>query len=505
MRSFLRLLVLLPCSLLLVGACSGGGAVGMDGGAPAGSGGMTASGENNDGMWLGTSWSCVPRVGSGFGGSSAGGAGGVGSGGSIAGAGGSMRPGAGGAVGSSGGASGTGNSAGGVPGPAITISEYQIPTASQPGGITAGPDGNIWFLHQSTAPSALGRCSTSGSAFAVVTTQVTNTGPIGIVAGPDGNVWFTKQGGIGRVAPPSTVSEFGVPNGGDSGGLTVGPDNNLWFTQPIHNKITRATTAPAFVDYTVPTASSGAFAIALGPDKNLWFTEPASTANKIGVVTTAGKFTEYPIPTPSANPRAITPGPDGNIWFTELDGHKIGRITPNGTITEFAVPSMGSPGSIVAGPDGNLWFVEPGSVNAIGRVTPSGGISEYVVPTANSDPTAITVGPDKNLWFTELSANKIARISNLTGGGNLQSSMPSAGAPTPIGSTTCTTDADCVGSGKACGGDVCSYKVTPHVCVLADTGDPGYCTSTPQCWCASQGATCDATKHACSSTMYGGM
>jgi hypothetical protein len=109
------------------------------------------------------------------------------------------------------------------------------------------------------------------------------------------------------------------------------------------------------------------------------------------------------------------------------------------------------------------------------------------------------------LWFTELSANKIARISNLTGGGNLQSSMPSAGAPTPIGSTICTTDADCVGSGKACGGDVCSYKVTPHVCVLADTGDPGYCTSTPQCWCASQGATCDATKHACSSTMYGGM
>lgn len=99
------------------------------------------------------------------------------------------------------------------------------------------------------------------------------------------------------------------------------------------------------------------------------------------------------------------------------------------------------------------------------------------------------------------SANKVARITNLAGGGNLKSSMPSAGAPTPFPSTTCTTDADCVGSGKACGGDVCSYKVTPHVCVLANSGDPGYCTSNTQCWCASQAATCDTTKHACSATM----
>jgi virginiamycin B lyase len=301
-----------------------------------------------------------------------------------------------------------------------------------------------------------------------------------------------------------TVSEFGVPNGGDSGGLTVGPDGNLWFSQPLHNKITRATTAPAFTDYTVPTANSGPFAITLGPDKNLWFTESSATANKIGVVTTAGKFTEYAIPTPSANARAITAGPDGNVWFTELDGHKIGRITPTGAITEFAVPSGGSPGSIVGGPDGNLWFVEPGAVNAIGRITPSGGISEYVLPTVSSDPTGIAVGPDKNLWFTELSANNIGRITNLTGGGNLQSSSPSAGAPPPMTGTTCTTDADCVGSGRACGGDVCSYKQTPHVCVLAEGGDPGYCTSNAQCWCAGEGATCDTTKHACSATVHVG-
>jgi streptogramin lyase len=479
-----------------------------------GTGGLATTGGGGaaDCTWAGTGWSCSSIVGSGQGGSggsvatggtvgASGGMGGAaptsGSGGSVATGGSGGRPGSGGTP--------AGGSSGSVPGPAITIAEYQIPTASQPGDITGGPDGNIWFLHQSTAPSAIGRCTTSGGSFAVINTQVTNTGPIAIVAGPDGNVWFTKQGGIGKVTPSGTASEYGVPNGGDSGGLTTGPDNNLWFTQPLHNKVTRATTAPAFTDYAVPTAGSGAFAITVGPDKNLWFTEPASTANKIGMLTTAGKFTEYPIPTASANARAITAGPDGNVWFAELDARKIGKITPAGAITEYPVPSGGGPADIVAGPDGNLWFTEPGTVNAVGRITPSGGISEYVVPTAGSDPTGIAVGPDKNLWFTELSANKIGRVSNLTGGGNVQSSMPSAGAPPPLGTTTCTTDADCTGSGKACGGDVCSTKVTPHVCVLAETGDPGYCTTTAQCWCAGQGATCDTTKHACTSTTYGGM
>jgi len=61
-----------------------------------------------------------------------------------------------------------------------------------------------------------------------------------------------------------------------------------------------------------------------------------------------------------------------------------------------------------------------------------------------------------------------------------------------------------VGSGKACGGDVCSWKVTPHVCVLANSGDPGWCTGDAKCWCAGEGATCDMSTHACSATVHSG-
>jgi len=69
---------------------------------------------------------------------------------------------------------------------------------------------------------------------------------------------------------------------------------------------------------------------------------------------------------------------------------------------------------------------------------------------------------------------------------------------------TCTDDTDCVESGKACGGNVCSWKVTPHACVLAIKGDPGRCTNDSKCWCAGEGATCNATSHSCSFTTHDG-
>ena len=76
-------------------------------------------------------------------------------------------------------------------------------------------------------------------------------------------------------------------------------------------------------------------------------------------------ITEFPLP-PLNNPAGYTPvitnGPDGNLWFTDPAAGKVGRITPAGQVTEFAVPSpdngpsRGAGSAITAGPDGNVWF-----------------------------------------------------------------------------------------------------------------------------------------------------
>ena len=72
--------------------------------------------------------------------------------------------------------------------------------------------------------------------------------------------------------------------------------------------------------------------------------------------------------TSNSNLEFLVSGADGNLWFTEYDGNKIGRITPDGKITEYAIPTyQGLPDSIAAGPDNNIWFTEDrGKIGRIG-------------------------------------------------------------------------------------------------------------------------------------------
>jgi hypothetical protein len=212
-------------------------------------------------------------------------------------------------------------------------------------------------------------------------------------------------------------------------------------------------------------------------------------------------ITEFAIPTPGAGPTGIVTGADGNVWFTEQDGRKIGKITVDGQIAEFIIPSRHRPFRIASGPDGNLWFTSTGAANSVGRVTPLGQVSEYVVPTAASDPYDIALGPDQNLWFTEISSNKLCRITNLSGGGSVMPSLGSADNDDELGADRpCARDLDCPDSGKACGGDVCSSQ--KKLCVLSVTGDPGSCSADADCWCMPRGARCSDGR--CSFTTLSG-
>jgi hypothetical protein len=58
------------------------------------------------------------------------------------------------------------------------------------------------------------------------------------------------------------------------------------------------------------------------------------------------------------------------LWFTAEHGNQLGRITPAGVITTFAIPTASVDTGITMGPDGNLWFVEDGA-DQIVKVTVS--------------------------------------------------------------------------------------------------------------------------------------
>jgi len=152
--------------------------------------------------------------------------------------------------------------------------------------------------------------------------------------------------------------------------------------------------------------------ITLGPDGNLWFTEQS----RIGRITPDGTVTNYAVPTP---PRfgfgGITAGPDGNVWFTEVEGARdqpsfVGRITPDGTVTEFSNLQVNSyPGGIATGPDGNLWFSDTNNFgnpfHEMERITPDGTVTEF---TANAN-GPVTAGPDSNIWYD--AGGRVGRIT----------------------------------------------------------------------------------------------
>src|SRR2546422_8481106 len=119
-------------------------------------------------------------------------------------------------------------------------------------------------------------------------------------------------------------------------------------------------------------------------------------------------ITEFPL---ARGVTGITAGPDGNLWFTELNGNRIGRITPTGVITEFPLPTANSgPQGITAGPDGNLWFTEFNG-NRIGRITPTGVITEFPLPASNRQAEGVAAGAGGNLWITEVNGNRSGRIT----------------------------------------------------------------------------------------------
>ena len=138
--------------------------------------------------------------------------------------------------------------------------------------------------------------------------------------------------------------------------------------------------------------------LAAAPDGSIWF----DAVNAIGRLSSNGSVTWFPV----SNVYAVAFGSDGNLWFTDDSNHRIGRLTPGGAVTEFAVPQNGMPTEIAAGPDGAVWFVASGN---LGRVTASGSIQEF-----NVGATHVTAGPDGAVWFAGANVGRITSAGAVT-------------------------------------------------------------------------------------------
>jgi streptogramin lyase len=353
---------------------------------------------------------------------------------------------------------------------ATAIKEFPLPAGSDPLGITAGADGNLWFSNAGTT-AAIGRITPAGS-IKQFTQGLAGTGkPADIALGPDHNLWFTTVGGspnaIGRVTTSGHITEFtaGLNPGASPSGITVGPDGNLWFLDDGSTKaIGRVKPNGTINEFVLADPlNSNLEDLTPGPDGSMWFTDRGNT-KAIGRVKPNGAITEFAgaLNQMNSQPNGITAGAGGNLWFTDEgspgavgraaasnassptefttglqsnsvpDGittgahgtvwfednysgqRAIGRITATGAIKEFTQGlGSGLGDDITLGPDGNVW-VEQSMPGGIARITPAGVITQFnsgLLPGAGGDGDQLTTGPDGNLWFTDRGASAIGRVS----------------------------------------------------------------------------------------------
>lgn len=265
--------------------------------------------------------------------------------------------------------------------------------ATVPTFINRGPDGRMWT---SDFNGTLMRAGSDG-VFEKVGPDGYAHG--GLSVGPDGNVWYvsetggTNTGQVGFIDPSTqAVSDFDIPTAGSHPNeMTAGPPsdpNSMWFTEEFAAQIGRIdTTTHVVTEYGGLTAGSRPNGIVVGSDGGLWFAEYG--AGKIGRIDPiTHQVAEYGTPGELGGPDRMTVAPDGRIWFTLFDDSKIGSFIPgpNPTFDLIPTPTAGAaPSGITIGPDGRVWFAEYNN-HAVARIDGS-----YETPTATTEAaTAVT-------------------------------------------------------------------------------------------------------------------
>lgn len=267
--------------------------------------------------------------------------------------------------------------------------------------MAAAPDGSLWFTDLSTSVPRVGRVDPATGASTLYelpttgTVSFRNAQVTGITAGPDGAMWFTgrSSGSIGRIDASGTVTAYAT--GLVPVELTTGPDRAIWFTTNggTIGRLDPATGAVA--SYPTPNGRNGSPVMgASSPDPTATSGSP-SPARARSAASTPSRTRSPSTPPPSPTPCPAASPPPGRQTLDHRDGRQQHRERRPAVRRDARVPAaatLSAPARIISGPGGHLWFTEPGR-GLIGHLDPAappaGTRNPAVPPTrAAARPTA---------------------------------------------------------------------------------------------------------------------
>jgi len=255
-----------------------------------------------------------------------------------------------------------------------------------------------------------------------------NSQPNAIAPDSRGDVWFTlaTDYAIGELSPANgTTHEFRVPNQNGSlvsWGLAVDGHRNLvWFTDQLADSVwSFSVSTDVFTRHQLPDHLGSPYQVAVDGSGDVWFTE--IDGGRIGEITPRGTVSEYQVPTGASStqgttltgPAGIAIGKGGVVWFTEVYQNSVGSFS-NGTFHRYPLAGASSPTGVALDSAGNVWVTLHGGsdIAELDPATDSTRIISTSVPAGvqSTLPYFIAVDPHDNVWFNEHYGNAIARFS----------------------------------------------------------------------------------------------
>jgi virginiamycin B lyase len=280
-------------------------------------------------------------------------------------------------------------------------------------------------------PAAVSAATSSPEASRYITEYqvgAVNSQPNAIASDSRGNIWFTLAAdyAIGELSPANgTTHEFRIPHQNGSlvsWGVAVDDARNLvWFTDQLANSVWSFDVASGtFARYQLPNPLSSPYQVAVDGSGDAWFTEIGG--GRIGEITPQGAIREYAVPTgASTNPGTTLTGPagivigkGGVVWFTEVYEDSVGSLS-NGTFHRYPLAGASSPTGIALDSQGDVWVTLHGGSD-IAELDPATNATRIISTSIPSGvqstlPYFVAVDPHGNVWFDEHYGNAIARFT----------------------------------------------------------------------------------------------
>jgi len=289
-------------------------------------------------------------------------------------------------------------------------------------GVTVGKDHNFYIggtnFDQNTNKYVIGVATTQAALTVHDIPSGDFSGTGGLSLGPDGNVWFTEQSHIAKINTTGTINEFAYPSGATSnsfGSTTPGPDGNVWFTE--YNNAIVGFINPSTKAITEYNLSAQGFdcppsSIVTGSDGNLYF---SCGGNLLGQITPGGVakvFSDsFGI---SVEPSALAIGPDGDIWFATGNGDYISKFDPTVLAFTVYIPPYGSSTfyQIALGPDNNFWAAESDDKTDVFITSPLTVSPASITFTATGQTQDLTVGENGvNAWTAKSASPGVCGVA----------------------------------------------------------------------------------------------